>query len=258
MYRLGQQYLRKVPEITAIFWITKILTTAMGESTSDFFVFKINPYLAVILGGIGLVIALILQFSVSKYVAWIYWFTVAMVAVFGTMVADVLHIQFGIPYLVSTIFFAVVLTLVFIVWYKSEKTLSIHTIYNSRRELFYWATVLATFALGTAAGDLTARTIGLGYFASGLLFAGIFAVPVIDYWLGLNKIFTFWFAYVLTRPFGASFADWFGKSTHLTGLGYGDGLVVIVLSVLIILCVAYMTFNPSEVRHEHISHVSKS
>jgi uncharacterized membrane-anchored protein len=251
MYKLHRQGFRKVPEITAIFWLTKILTTAMGESTSDFFVFKINPYVAVILGGVALVIALILQFSVSKYIAWVYWFAVAMVAVFGTMVADVLHIQFGIPYLISTIFFAVVLALVFIVWYKSEKTLSIHTIYNSRRELFYWATVLATFALGTAAGDLTARTIGLGFFASGLLFTGIFVVPAIGYRLGLNKIFAFWFAYILTRPLGASFADWFGKSTRISGLGLGDGRVIIVLTVLIILCVAYMTFSHQEARHKN-------
>ncbi len=241
MNLLQRQTLRKVPEITLIFWITKVLTTAMGESTSDYFVYKINPYVAVTLGGVVLLISIMLQFLVKKYIPWVYWLTVAMVAVFGTMVADVLHIQFGIPYIVTTIFFSIVLAVVFIVWYKSEKTLSIHTINNFQREFFYWATVLATFALGTAAGDLTATTLGLGYFVSGLLFTAIIAIPAIGYWLGINEIFAFWFAYVVTRPVGASFADWFGKSTRVRGLGLGDGIVAIVLTIFIILCVAYMS-----------------
>src|ERR1700691_1454128 len=179
--KIQRQTLRKVPEITAIFWITKILTTAMGEATSDFFVLRINPYIAVMLGSVALAIALILQFSVRKYITWIYWLTVAMVAVFGTMMADVLHIQFGIPYILTTIFFAIMLAIVFILWQKSEKTLSIHMINNPRRELFYWATVLSTFALGTAAGDLTATTFGWGYLASGIVFAFVVAVPAVLY-----------------------------------------------------------------------------
>ncbi|SRR6266568_251326 len=226
------QALRKVPEITAIFWITKLLTTAMGEASSDFLVVKINPYIAVSLGGLGLAVALLLQLSARKYVPWIYWLAVAMVAVFGTMAADVLHIQLGVPYLLSSIFFAALLALVFAAWQVSEKTLSIHSITNRRREIFYWATVLATFALGTATGDWTANSLGLGYFASGLLFAGIMVVPALGYRLGLGEVFSFWFAYVATRPFGASFADWFGKSRHVGGLGLGDGIVGIMLSVL--------------------------
>ena len=158
----ANQALRKVPEITLIFWVVKLLSTAMGEATSDYFVFKINPYLAVLLGGICLAVALIIQFSVHRYKPWAYWLAVVMVAIFGTMAADALHIQLGVPYAVSTVLFAVILAVVFVVWYKSEKTLSIHSINNPRRELFYWATVLATFALGTAAGDLTATTLGLG------------------------------------------------------------------------------------------------
>lgn len=251
METVARQLIRKVPEITAIFWLAKLFTTAMGESTSDYFVFRINPYLAVIMGGIVFVIALILQFSVKKYVPWVYWFAVTMVAVFGTMAADVLHIQLHVPYIASTVFFAVILALVFVVWRKTEKTLSIHTVNNSRRELFYWAAVLATFALGTATGDWTAVTLGLGYFTSGLVFAGIFVIPAVGYWLfGLNEIFAFWFAYIITRPLGASFADWFGKSKTVGGLGFGDAHVSFVLSALIILCVLYMTFNRRERRRE--------
>ena len=250
-YKVRQQTLRKVPEITAIFWVAKILTTAMGEATSDFFVFKINPYAAVILGGVALVAALTLQLRARRYVPWIYWLTVAMVAVFGTMAADVLHIQFHVPYVASTTFFAVVLALVFVTWQRSEKTLSIHSINTQRRELFYWATVLATFALGTATGDLTATTVGLGYFSSGWLFAGLIALPALAYWLfNLNEIVAFWLAYILTRPLGASFADWAGKAHSVGGLGKGDGHVSVFLTLLIIICVAYMTSSHREMKRE--------
>ena len=157
----------KVPEVTAFFWIVKALTTGMGESTSDFLVHRLVPEIAVVLGGIAFVVALYLQFSSDRYVPWRYWLAVAMVGVFGTMCADVLHVGLGVPYIVSTIFYAVVLAVVFRTWYRSEGTLSIHSITTERRELFYWAAVLATFALGTAAGDLTAVTFGLGYFGFG-------------------------------------------------------------------------------------------
>lgn len=224
----------------------------MGESTSDYFVFRINPYIAVILGAIVFAVALAIQFSVRKYVPWVYWFAVTMVAVFGTMAADVMHIQLGVPYTVSTIFFGLTLAAVFIAWRKTEKTLSIHSVNNQRRELFYWAAVLATFALGTAAGDWTAITLKLGYFSSGLLFAGIILIPAIGYWLmGINEILAFWFAYVLTRPLGASFADWFGKARAVGGRGYGDSHVSIILAILIIICVAFMTFNHRERQREY-------
>jgi len=242
---------RKVPEITAVFWVAKILTTAMGESTSDFFVLKYNPYLVVTLGGVALAIALIAQFSVRRYVPWIYWLCVAMVAVFGTMAADVVHIQLGVPYVISTIFFSIVLALVFAVWYKHEKTLSIHSIINPQRELFYWAAVLATFALGTAAGDMTAVTLSWGYFSSGLLFGALILIPALAYKFSkLGEVAAFWAAYILTRPLGASFADWFGKSQRIGGRGLGDGHVSVVLTLLIIVCVGYMTLNRQENRQE--------
>lgn len=240
--------LRKVPEVTALFWIVKLLTTAMGESTSDYLVHQIDPVIAVALGGIGLVAALILQFSVRRYIAWVYWLTVIMVAIFGTMAADVVHLGFGVPYIISTPFFTVTLIVVFVVWYVNEKTLSIHSIYTPRRELFYWATVVATFALGTAAGDMTATSLGLGYFSSGLLFIALIALPALAYWLlGLNEILAFWLAYILTRPVGASFADWLGK-TGKGNVGLGDGLVSLGLAILIVGAVSYLAITRRDVK----------
>ncbi len=240
--------LKKVPEITIYFWIIKLLTTAMGEVTSDFLVKNMDPVIAVGLGGLGLLISLILQFYVRKYIPWIYWLTVVMVAIFGTMAADVLHIGLGIPYLISTIFFAIVLSAIFILWYKTEKTLSIHSIFTPRREIFYWATVMATFALGTAAGDMTATTLGLGYLTSGILFTILFAIPAIGYFkFRVNEILAFWIAYILTRPLGASFADWVGRPTNLGGLGLGTGVVSLILTILIIIFVAYLTLTHEDV-----------
>jgi uncharacterized membrane-anchored protein len=239
--------LRKVPQVTLIFWVIKILSTGMGETTSDFLVRAIDPIVAVLLGGVCFVAALILQLVVRRYIPWVYWLTVVMVAIFGTMVADVIHIVLGVPYVVSTIAFAVALTIVFVVWYLTEKTLSIHTITTRRRELFYWATVITTFALGTAVGDMTATTLRLGYFASGVLFAVLFALPALGYWLfGLNEVFAFWFAYIMTRPLGASFADWLGKPQELGGIGLGTGLISLALAVVIAILVGYLTVANKE------------
>ena len=224
----------KVPEVTAFFWIVKALTTAMGESTSDFLVHTLVPEVAVVLGGIGFAVALYLQFTKDRYIPWAYWLAVAMVGVFGTMAADVLHVGLGVPYAASTIFYAIVLALVFRTWYRTEGTLSIHSITTPRRELFYWAAVLATFALGTAAGDLTAVTFNLGYFGSILLFAAIIAVPAFGYFrLAWNPIFSFWFAYVMTRPLGASVADWLAVSHARGGLDLGTGPVSLVFAAAI-------------------------
>src|SRR5437660_9862110 len=169
--QLTMRVMRKVPEVTIYFWIIKLLSTAMGESTSDYLVYHVNPYIAVALGSLGLIASLVLQLWVRRYVALIYWLAVVMVAIFGAMAADVLHVVLGIPFLVSTVFFAVVLAVIFIVWYVSEKTLSIHSINTPLRELFDLATVMATFALGTAAGVMTAPTLGFGYFCSVVWFA---------------------------------------------------------------------------------------
>ena len=240
---------RKVPEITSIFWVTKLFTTAMGEATSDFLANTISPYIAVALGFVVFAGALTVQFRAKRYIPWVYWFTVAMVAVFGTMAADVLHKQFGVPYIASTTLFAICLAAIFAVWQKIEHSLSIHTITSTRREAFYWLTVVTTFALGTAAGDWTANSLGLGYLSSGIIFAVIILIPAVGRRFKLNEIFTFWFAYIITRPLGASFADWFGKPKP-SGCGLGDGTVSIILSLLIVGCVLYMSSNRHERRAE--------
>jgi len=226
----------------------------MGESTTDFLILQINPYVAVGLGGIGLAIVLALQFSVRRYIPWIYWLAVTMVAVFGTMAADAVHIQLGVPYLTSTIFFLVVLAVVFAAWYKVEHTLSIHSITSRQREVFYWSAVMATFALGTAAGDMTAFTLHLGFLSSVLLFAAAIALVSLAYWLfHLDEIIAFWFAYILTRPLGASVADWIGKSHSSSGLGFGDGNISMLLAVFIVIFVGYMTFDRREAKRERIA-----
>jgi uncharacterized membrane-anchored protein len=239
----------RVPEITAYFWAIKALSTAMGESTSDYLVHAMNPELAVALGFVGFVAALALQFHVRRYIAWTYWLAVVGVGVFGTMAADVLHVGFGVPYIASSVLYAIALAAVFAGWYRTEKTLSIHSVDTPRRELFYWAAVVATFAMGTAVGDLTATTFGLGYFASGVLFAAVIAIPAIGYWrLGWNAIFCFWFAYVATRPLGASFADWMGKPKSVGGLGLGDGTVALALTFAIFCLVAFLAITRRDVQ----------
>lgn len=238
---------KKLPEVTVFFWLLKLLTTGMGETTSDYLAHQMNPLLAVALGGSGLLVALLLQFSVRRYIPWVYWLAIVMVAIFGTMAADAIHVGLGLSYLLSTAGFSVVLSLIFVAWYKSEKTLSIHQINTFRRELFYWATVLATFALGTAAGDMTASTLGLGYFTSGVLFAVLFALPAVAYWRsGFNAIGAFWLAYILTRPLGASFADWIGKARDLGGVGFGTGQISLVLTILIVSLVVYLTYSSKD------------
>jgi uncharacterized membrane-anchored protein len=232
---------KKVPEVTVYFWLVKVLTTAMGEATSDYSVHKIDPVIAVLFGGVAFVIALGLQLYVRRYIAAVYWLAVVMVAVFGTMCADVLHVRLGVPYGVSALAFAVALAVAFATWYRVEGTLSIHSITTLRRELFYWAAVLATFALGTAVGDLTAYTLHLGFFSSGLLFAAVFAIPALSYrFAGLNGVVAFWSAYIVTRPLGASFADWAGTPHSLGGLDWGRGTVSVGLTLLIVVFVAYL------------------
>jgi uncharacterized membrane-anchored protein len=238
----------KVPaRIAAIFWAIKLLTTAFGESTSDYLVHNFNPYLAVVGGFVVFVIAMALQLRTDRYVPWVYWLAVAMVAVFGTMAADVLHVEFRVPYIGSTILFAVLLVAVFWTWSRAEPTLSIHSITTTRRELFYWAAVLATFAMGTALGDLAAYTLKLGFLSAGILFAVLFVLPGIAYYLHrIDAILAFWASYVMTRPLGASFADWTGKSTTAGGIGIGDGVMAFVLAALIVAGVAYLTVTRSD------------
>jgi uncharacterized membrane-anchored protein len=245
-----RRLLTKVPEITLIFWVLKLLTTGMGEAMSDSLGQQSVP-LAAAVGIFGLVIALRLQLRQTEYRAPYYWFAVMMVAVFGTMVADGIRDGAGIPYTVTTPVFALVTATIFAWWYRSEGTLSIHSITTRRRERFYWAAVLATFALGTAAGDLTAYQLKLGFWPSAVLFAFVFAIPAIGWWrLNWNPIIAFWFAYIVTRPLGASFADGFSKPTS-GGLKLGDPLVSLVEFALFIALVAWVTVKRHGLQADH-------
>jgi uncharacterized membrane-anchored protein len=251
----------KVPEITLIFWVLKLLTTGMGEAMSDFLGQNSVP-LAAFVGFFGLVLALTLQLRQPRYSPAHYWFTVMMVAVFGTMAADAIHDGTGVGYSVTTPAFALIVAAIFAVWYRNERTLSIHSIDTRRRECFYWAAVLGTFALGTAAGDLTAYQLNLGLWTSALLFAAIIAIPALLWYRRLlNPIASFWFAYIITRPLGASFADGFSKPTN-GGLNMGDGTVSAIALVVFIALVAYVCRSerdrraPSSARqHHHLPHL---
>ena len=202
----------KVPEIIFLFWVVKLLTTCGGEAVSDYLALGNRQVGAVVEGGL-VVIALVWQFRTRRYVAAAYWSLAYAIAIFGTGVSDALHLFVGIPYAGTTLLWAVVLALVFWLWYRSEGTLSIHSIVTRRREAYYWAVVFATFALGTALGDFTASVLGLGYLASAIMFFFIILIPAVAWWrFGLNAIVAFWFAYVVTRPLGASFADYFGRA----------------------------------------------
>ena len=240
----------KVPQLTLLFWIIKILTTGMGETLSDFFVVAFDPVVVVLLAAVAFVGCLLIQLSAPRYVAWRYWLLVAMVAVFGTMVADVSHIVVGIPYSVSTAGFAIVVAALFVVWFRVERTLSIHSITTLRRELFYWATVTATFALGTALGDLTATTLGLGYLASAVLFAVVIAIPALAFrFLRLDAVIAFWAAYVVTRPLGASIADWLAVDHSRGGLALGTGPVSAVAFAAIAVLVVVETRRSAQRNH---------
>jgi uncharacterized membrane-anchored protein len=220
--------INRVPQVTASFWIVKLLTTGIGETASDFLVKSFDPVPVVLIAAVVFCVSFLLKISVGHGSTWRYWLFVLMVAVFGTMVADVTHIALDVPYAVSTGVFAVVLGIVFAIWATTERTVSIHSITSRRREVFYWAAVLLTFALGTAFGDLTAVTLGLGYLASGVIFAILFTVPLALTSLRVAEIATFWIAYALTRPLGASCADWIAVDSSRGGLSAGTGVVSLI------------------------------
>ena len=247
----------KVPAIGLLFWAIKLVTTGIGEATSDF-LGNTNVAMAGVVGLGGIVWALRRQLRATEYHAPTYWMAVLMVAVFGTMVADALRDGAGISYAATTAFYGVIVAAIFVLWHRAEGTLSIHSITTPERERWYWAAVLATFALGTAAGDLTAMEMNLGFFGSAALFAAAIAVPAVAWWAGrVNPILGFWAAYVITRPLGASFADGFGKPHKATGLGLGDGMVTAAGLVLFAALVAYVTITRRDVlphRHEHHDH----
>jgi uncharacterized membrane-anchored protein len=249
----------KVPEIIFLFWVAKILTTAGGEATSDYLATLGN----IVGGGTELVVFLAgvaLQFRTRRYRAIAYWFLAYAIATFGTGVSDFLHLDVHIPYSGTTLLWAVILAAVFWLWHHNEGTLSIHSITTRRRECYYWATVFATFALGTALGDYTATALGLGFLASGILFGVVILLPALAWWrFGLNEVVAFWFAYVVTRPLGASFADYLDKPRSISGIGFGSAPTMLVFTAAVALVVAYLAIARPDIQappREHLPRVS--
>jgi uncharacterized membrane-anchored protein len=238
----------KVPEIIFLFWVVKILTTAGGEVTSDYLK-KYGNF-----GGGGtevalFVIALVLQFSTRRYRAFAYWSLAYAIAIAGTGLSDFLHLDVHIPYIGTTLLWAVILAAVFWLWYRTEGTLSIHSITTQRREAFYWAVVFATFALGTALGDFTATSLNMGYLPSGLFFFGVILIPALAWWrFGLNPVAAFWAAYVVTRPLGASFSDWISKPANITGISFGNGQTALVIFVVVLVLVSYLAIAQPDIQ----------
>ena len=238
--------LNKVPEVTIYFWIIKVMATTVGETAADFLSVKLNLGLSItsyVMGAL-LLLALLLQIKSRRYVPWIYWVTVVLISVVGTLITDNLVDNLGVPLKVTTALFSVALLATFAAWYASEKTLSIHTIHTTRRELFYWAAILFTFALGTAAGDLTAEGLGFGYANSAMMFGAVIGLVTIAYYfLKMNAILAFWIAYILTRPLGASLGDLLTQPTANGGLGWGTVVTSAIFLVTILGLVAYMTIS---------------
>ena len=235
--------LSKVPEVTIYFWVIKILCTTVGETISDFLNrglgFSLNGTSIVM--GILLLIALFFQFKSKQYTPTLYWLNVVLISIFGTLITDSLTDKLGIPLEVSTTVFSFALALTFFAWFYSEKTLSIHSIFTRRREVFYWLTILFTFALGTALGDLMAEGFGLGYFNTGIIVAGVIALATIAWRFGLNAVLSFWIAYIMTRPLGASVGDFLSQSQENGGLGLGATLTSAIFTTAILSIIAFLS-----------------
>ena len=248
--------LNKVPEVTLYFWIIKILCTTVGETASDYLSENVGLGLTktTFLTGAALLAVLVFQFRARQYVPWIYWLGIVLISVVGTQITDNLSDNYGVSLVVTTGTFSVVLAIVFAIWWGSERTLSIHTIYTTRRESFYWLAVLFTFALGTAAGDLAAERLNLGYLISLLLFAGmIAAVTVAHYVFRLNAVLAFWIAYILTRPLGASIGDYLSQPRSDGGLGLGTTVTSALFLTAILIVVIFLTVtrtDATEVRYQ--------
>ncbi|MDB5259839.1 MAG: hypothetical protein JWN37_70 [Candidatus Nomurabacteria bacterium] len=244
--------LNKVPEVTVYFWIIKILCTTVGETAADFLNTNLNLGLSgtTLIMGILLIVTLFFQFMSDKYKPSIYWLAVVLISIFGTLITDNLVDNFGVALQTTTIIFAVALAIIFSAWYIYEKTLSIHTIYTVRRESFYWLAVLFTFALGTAAGDLTAESFGLGYGVSVILFGILIAIIYAAYKkLHLNSVFAFWAAYILTRPLGASFGDYLSQAKDNGGLGLGTTTTSLIFLAAILGTVVYIARTRKDVQN---------
>lgn len=242
--RIGDM-LNKVPEVTLIFWIIKIMSTTVGETGADYLAVHVGlgtTVTSLLTAGL-LAAALLIQLSTNRYVPWIYWLTVVLVSVVGTQITDFLSDKLEVSLYFSTAAFSVLLAAIFAVWYAVERTLSIHTIVTTRRELFYWAAILFTFALGTAAGDLATEALGLGFNIGVLAFAALIAAVAGAYALGVDAVLTFWVAYILTRPLGASLGDLLSQSREYGGLGLGTIYTSLAFLTVIIALVAWLSFE---------------
>ena len=245
-----RQMLNKVPEVTLYFWVVKVLCTTVGETASDYLSDNVGLGLTktTFITGALLIATLLFQFRSRKYVPGIYWLGVVLISIVGTQITDNLTDNLGVSLVISTVAFALALTLAFATWFASERTLSIHTIFTTRREAFYWLAVLFTFALGTAAGDLTAERLNLGYWISAVMFAGLIAsVAVAHYRFALNAVAAFWIAYVLTRPLGASLGDFLSQPRADGGLGLGTTATSFLFLAAILLVVVYLSITRKDV-----------
>lgn len=243
--------LNKVPEVTLAFWIIKIMSTTVGETGADFLAVNAGFGQGVTRGVMGtlLAIALFLQVRTTRYTPWIYWLTVVLVSVVGTQITDALTDGLGVSLYLSTSVFAVALAVIFAVWYSVERTLSIHEVTTRRRELFYWAAILCTFALGTASGDLATEALGLGFKWGAVAFGALIAITFLAWRLGANAVLTFWIGYILTRPFGAALGDLLTQAKAYGGLGLGAMWTSALFLTVIVLLVAMAQINTGKTRN---------
>jgi uncharacterized membrane-anchored protein len=251
--RAGREPANRVPNVTVDFWLIKLMAVTMGETAADYLAVNLGLGLtatSVIMAAI-LAVAIAIQFSMKRYVPSAYWAAVVLISIVGTLVTDNLVDNFGVPLDVTTISFSIALFLTFLGWYALERTLSIHTIFTTRREALYWLAILYTFALGTAAGDLVAERMELGYLSTALLFAGVIAaIALANYRGGMNAILAFWLAYIVTRPLGASLGDLLSQPVEYGGLGFGTIYTSLLFLGAIVVIVTYMTLSARPERDE--------
>jgi uncharacterized membrane-anchored protein len=249
--RTARTLLNKVPEVTIYFWLIKVLSTTVGETAADFLDTNLNLGLtktSLIMGAL-LAFALAVQFKAPRYIPAVYWVTVVLISIVGTLITDTLTDNYNVSLEVTTTVFAVALAGTFAAWYASERTLSIHTIYTPRREAFYWLAILFTFSLGTAAGDMTAEKLNLGYWVALFLFAALIgAVCVARFGFKLNAIGCFWVAYILTRPLGASLGDLMSQPQDAGGLGFGTTVTSAMFLAAILVLVSFLAITKTDVR----------
>ena len=243
--------LNKVPAITAYFWIIKILGTTVGETAADYLNetrgLGLNKTSIVV--GLALAVALVFQFKARRYIPATYWLVVVLISVAGTLMTDNLVDGHGVSLNITTIGFSICLALTFIGWYLSERSLSIHTIVTTRREAWYWLAVLFTFALGTSAGDLVSERLDIGYWKTGLIFVALIGLVALAHLVfGLGEVISFWMAYILTRPLGASLGDYLLQPHSAGGLGLGTGLTTFAFLAVIIAAVTYLTISRADLQ----------